>query len=170
MKLYSGKIPTIAGDLLRKLKEGGDIEVSDLAEAQLDIEAVLKEYLRLDRELTEKAKDFMEKRRLPYEQFQKIKRTMAEERDFGIGEESVTYLANQIHEAFMHSRHIDEVFTEDVELRKRLQGLLRKHLSADEGIDKEVRRRIKNLQEGTTTWDVEYNRIMEQVKRQQKLE
>src|SRR3954462_12952143 len=102
MKLYSGKIPTIAGDLLRKLKEAGDIEVSDLHEAQLDIEAVLKEYLRLDRELTEKAKDLLEKRKLPYEQFQKVKRSLAEERDFGMGEESVAYLANQILEAFMH--------------------------------------------------------------------
>ena len=170
MKLYSGKIPTIAGDLLRKLKEAGDIEVSDLHEAQLDIEAVLKEYLRLDRDLTEKAKDLLEKRKLPYEQFQKIKRTLAEERDFGMGEESVPYLTNQILEAFMHSRHVDEVYTEDVELRKKLQVILRKHLTADEGIDQEVRRRIKNLQEGTSTWDIEYHRIMEQVKRQQKLE
>lgn len=170
MKLYSGKIPTIAGDLLRKLKEAGDIEVSDLHEAQLDIEAVLKEYLRLDRDLTEKAKDLLEKRKLPYEQFQKVKRTLAEERDFGMGEESVGYLANQILEAFMHSRSIEEVFTEDVELRKKLQVILRKHLTADEGIDQEVRRRIKNLQEGTATWDIEYHRIMEQVKRQQKLE
>ena len=170
MKLYSGKIPTIAGDLLRKLKEAGDIEVNDMHEAQLDVEAVLKEYLRLDRELTEKAKDFMEKRKLPYEQFQKIKRTLAEERDFGLGEESVAYLANQIIEAFMHSRFVDEVYAEDAELRQRLQVILRKHLTADEGIDQEVRRRIKNLQEGTTTWDIEYQRIMEQVKRQQKLE
>ena len=65
MRLYSGKIPNIAQDLIRKLKEEGDIEVSDVQEAQLDVEAVLKEYLRLDRELTEKAKDIMEKRRLP---------------------------------------------------------------------------------------------------------
>jgi uncharacterized protein len=53
MRLYSGKIPAIATDLIRKLKEDGDIEVNDLHEAQLDIEAVLKEYMRLDRELTE---------------------------------------------------------------------------------------------------------------------
>ena len=113
MRLYSGKIPTIAQDLIRKLKEEGDIEVSDVPEAQLDVEAVLKEYLRLDRELTEKAKDHMEKRRLPYEQLLKIKRSMAEERDIGIGDESVSYIANQILEAFMHSRFIDEVFGDD---------------------------------------------------------
>ena len=96
MKLYSSKIPSIASDLLRKLKEAGDIEVSDMNEAQLDVEAVLKEYLRLDRDLTEKSKDLMEKRKLPYEQFQKIKRAMMEERDFGSGEDMPRYLSNQI--------------------------------------------------------------------------
>jgi hypothetical protein len=39
----------------------------------------------------------------------------------------------------------------------------------DDGIDEEVRRRIKNLQEGTATWEIEYQRVMDQVKRQQKL-
>ena len=169
MKLYSSKIPSIASDLLRKLKEAGDIEVSDMNEAQLDVEAVLKEYLRLDRDLTEKSKDLMEKRKLPYEQFQKIKRAMMEERDFGSGEDMPRYLANQILEAFMHSASVEEVFTEDVELRQKLQVILRKHLTVDDGLDEEVRRRIKNLQEGTATWEIEYQRVMDQVKRQQKL-
>ena len=43
-----------------------------------------------------------------YEQLPKIKRSMAEERDIGIGDESVSYIANQILEAFMHSRFVDE--------------------------------------------------------------
>jgi hypothetical protein len=79
------------------------------------------------------------------------------------------YLANQILEAFMHSASVEEVFTEDVELRQKLQVILRKHLTVDDGIDEEVRRRIKNLQEGTATWEIEYQRVMDQVKRQQKL-
>jgi hypothetical protein len=170
MRLYSGKIPTIAQDLIRKLKEEGDIEVSDVPEAQLDVEAVLKEYLRLDRELTEKAKDHMEKRRLPYEQLLKIKRSMAEERDIGIGDESVSYIANQILEAFMHSRFIDEVFGDDGDMRKKIQVILRKHMQVDTDIDHEVRRRIKNLQEGTATWEIEYQKVMDQLRRQHKLE
>ena len=141
MRLYSGKIPTIAQDLIRKLKEEGDIEVSDVPEAQLDVEAVLKEYLRLDRELTEKAKDHMEKRRLPYEQLLKIKRSMA-----------------------------DEVFGDDGDMRKKIQVILRKHMQVDTDIDHEVRRRIKNLQEGTATWEIEYQKVMDQLRRQHKLE
>src|ERR1043166_745987 len=99
MRLYSGKIPAIAGELVRKLKDDGDIEVNDAHEAELDIEAVLKEYLRLDRELTEQAKDLLERRKLPYDHFGKIKRELSEKRDFAIGEEAVGYIANQILEA-----------------------------------------------------------------------
>ena len=32
-------------------------------------------------------------------------------------------------------------------------------------LDVEVRQRIKNLQEGTSAWEVEYARAMEQIKR-----
>lgn len=170
MRLYSGKIPSIATDLIRKLKEDGDIEVSDPHEAGLDIEAVLKEYMRLDREITDQAKDIMEKRRLPYEQFGKLKRDLAEKKDFATGEEAVGYIANQILEAFMHSRFVDEVYTDDVELRKKVNQILRKHMTVDSDVDQEVRRRIKNLQEGTAMWEIEYQRVMENIRHKHKLD
>lgn len=170
MRLYSGKVPAIAGELVRKLKDDGDIEVNDAHEAQLDIEAVLKEYLRLDRELTEQAKDLMERRKLPYEQFGKLKRDLSDKREFATGEEAVGYIANQILEAFMHSRFVDEVYADDTELRKKVSVILRKNMQVDADIDQEVRRRIKNLQEGTAMWEVEYQRVMENVRQKHKLD
>ncbi len=174
MKLYTGKIPTIAEEIIRTLSgptqvEGSDIdaaiEVADPNEAQLDIEAVLKEYVRLDRECTDKAKDLMEQRNLPYSQFGKLKRTLADERGLVLGDESGSYLANQILEIFMHSPHIEEVFADDVVMRKKVKEILAKHMRVDEELDEEVRKRIKNLQEGTQSWDLEYAKAMEQIKR-----
>ena len=170
MKLYQGKIPTVAEETIRVLAEAGDIEVSDAGEAQLDVEAVLKEYLRMDREISDKAKDVMEQRKLPYGQFSKIKRSMAEEREFGIGEEATGWIANQVLETFMHSSHVEEVFADDVTMRKKMRDILRKHMMVDEEIDEEVRRRIKNLAEGTQTWEIEYAKVMEQVKRKHGLD
>src|SRR5687768_15220147 len=69
MRLYSGKIPAIAQEIIRTLTQAEDIEVGDEGEAQLDVEAVLKEYLRTEREITDKTKDLLESRGLPYEQF-----------------------------------------------------------------------------------------------------
>jgi hypothetical protein len=170
MKLYSSKIPTVAAEIIKSLVSDGDIEVGSAAEAQLDVEAVLKEYLRMDRELTEKSKDLLEQRKLPYGQFSKVKRTLAEERGFALGEEGIAWMANQIIETFMHSPHIDEVFADDVAMRKKLRETLRKHMLVDQELDAEVRRRIKNLEEGTSTWEIEYGRILEQLKRNRGLE
>lgn len=165
MKLYTGKIPTIAEEVIRSFVDAGDIEVSDVQEAQLDVEAVLKEYVRMDRECTDKAKDILEQRKLPYGQFGKIKRAVAEERGFALGEESLGWIANQTLETFMQSKYVDEVFADDVSLRKKLKEILKKHMMVDEELDEEVRRRIKNLEEGTQSWEIEYARVMEQIKR-----
>lgn len=164
MKLYSGKIDSLATEIITRLVNDGDIEVTDRTEAELDVAAVLKEYLRLDRELTERAKDIMEIRGLPYSHFGRIKRSMAEEKDFGLGEEAVSWILNQLLESFMQSRHVDEIFADDATLRRKLKEIVRKHMMVDEELDREVRQRIKNLEEGTQTWEVEYNRVLEQMK------
>jgi hypothetical protein len=170
MRLYPGKIPAIAQEIIRRTRDDGDIEVANPQEAQLDIEAVLKEYVRMDRELTEKAKDIMERRGLAYSQFARTKRMLADERTFALGDEAVPYLAIQIVEVFDHSPNIDEIFVEDAVLRKKIQEILKKHMQVDAELDQEVRRRIKNLEEGTAAWEVEYQKIMEQLKRKHKLE
>jgi hypothetical protein len=165
VKLYTGKIATIAEEMIRTLSSDGDIEVGEAHEAQLDVEAILKEYVRLDRELTDKAKDLMEQRNLPYGQFGKLKRSMAEEKQFALGEEATAWIANQILESFMASAHVEEVFADDVVLRKKVRDILRKHMMVDEELDQEVRNRIKNLEEGTQAWELEYKRAMDQIKR-----
>jgi hypothetical protein len=170
MKLYSAKIPAVATEVIRSLVDAGDIEVSDAAEAQLDVEAILREYLRMDRELSDRAKDVLEQKKLPYGQFSKTKRALAEEREFGIGEEATAWIANQLLETFMHSAHVEEVFADDVVMRKKVREILRKHMMVDEELDEEVRRRIKNLAEGTQTWEIEYAKVMEQMKRKHGLE
>ena len=170
MKLYSGKIPVIGGEIVRTLVDDGDIAVIDRAEAELDVQAVLKEYLRLEKEITEKAKDLLQKRNLPYEQFGKVKRAMASEKSFGLGDEALDWMTNQMIESFMQSQHIEEVFVEDGVLRRKMADVLKRHMMVEEELDAEVRRRIKNLEEGTSTWDVEYQKALEQIKRNRGLE
>jgi uncharacterized protein len=165
MRLYSGKIPLICNEIVRQLSAEGDIETSEPAEVGLDVESVLKEYIRTDRELTERAKDLMDKRKLPYGQFGKIKRAMADEQGFGLGEEALNWICAQVTETFMQSGHVAEIYSDDATLRKKMREILRKHMMVDEELDEEVRKRIKNLEEGTQTWDVEYAKVLEQIKR-----
>lgn len=164
MKLYAGKVDTIAAEVITKLTSDGDLEVADPHEAQLDVAAVLKEYLRVDRELTERAKDILEIRGLPHNHLFRTKKQLADQKDFGLGEESLTWITNQMVETFMQSKNIDEVYAEDTVLRKKIKEVVRKHMAVEDELDQEVRQRIKNLQEGTSAWEVEYARVLDQVK------
>jgi len=164
MKLYAGKIDTIATDIIAKLVRDEDMEVSDRQEAELDVASVLKEYLRKDRELTERAKDILEIRGLPYSAFGRTKRAIADKEDFGLGEDGMSWICTQLLETFMQSRHVEEIYAEDATMRRKVKDILRQHMNVDAELDQQVRQRIKNLQEGTQSWDIEYNRVMDQMK------
>ena len=170
MRLYVGKIPVIAAEIVKALLESNDLSVLDRGESELDIQAVLKEYLRLERECTDKAKDLLQKRNLPYEHFGKVKRQIAAEKGFGLGDEALDWITTQIIESFMQSPHVEEVYAEDGVLRKKMADILKKHMHVDEEIDAEVRRRIKNLEEGTATWEVEYQKALDQIKKNRRLD
>lgn len=165
MKLYSGRIPLCAQEIVRVLSQNGDIEVANPGEAQLDVESVLKEYLRMDREVSDRAKDMLDTRGLPREQYGKVKRIIAEERGFGLGDESVGWMADQLIEVLMHSNHVDEVFADDGTLRVRIRDVLRKHMQVEEELEADVRKRITHLEEGTAAWEIEYERAKAAIKR-----
>lgn len=170
MKLYRAKIDTIAREIIDRLVADGDIEVSNREEAEVDIQSVLKEYLRLDRELTEQTKDMMEARKLSHGQFGRLKRTLAERKGLGLGAESISWMCSQILETFMQSSFVEEIFASDADMRRKMQEILRRHMMVDDELDAEVRQRIKNLQEGGVNWDVEYAKVMEQIRRKRGLD
>lgn len=165
MRLYKEKIPVIAMDIVRVLIAENDIDAEDPREVENDVESVLKEYLRLERDLTEKAKDRVEAIGGSRQDIQKYKKLMAEQRNIGLGAEAISYILDQLIAILMRSPHVDEVFSDDADIRRKARKVLEKHMAAEEELDKEVRDKIKNLEEGTKTWEVEYARMMEQVKR-----
>ncbi len=164
MRLYRGKVEVIAEEIIRTLREQGSVEVENEAEARVDIESVLNEFLRLEREIVDEAKNRMESRGLGYSQLGKVRSQVAKERGAPSQEEVLPYLLDQTMNLLFHSGNIAEIFAEDVDLRKAITPILRKHMEVDSDLDREVRSKIKNLQEGTTDFDVEYARVMEQTK------
>lgn len=169
MRLYSGKIPVIAEEIVRTLVRDEDIEAADEAEVRLDIEAVLKEYQRQEREVLEEAKNRMEIRGLPYAQLGKMKSMVAKERQVAVGEDMLPYLLDQLLTMLFHSQNVDEVFAEDVTLRKKMTAIMRRHLEVEGELDQEVRSKIKNLEEGTASFEIEYQRVMQELKRKKRL-
>lgn len=170
MRLYPGKIPIISAEVISILSQDKDIEVTDTAEAQLDVQAVLKEYLRRDRDVSEEAKEYLQRRNLTYSGFSKAKKMIAQQQEFGVGEDTITYIIQQIILAFENSGHVEEIYSSDEDLNVKIRNILRKHMDIDEDLDHEVRDRIKNLEEGSRNWEVEYQSVMEQIRRKRGLE
>jgi uncharacterized protein len=170
MKLYREKIPAIAADIIKTLCDGGDIVCETPNEAQLDTESVLTEYVRMGYEITDLAKDRLSAANLPFSSLGRFKKAIADEKGFSFGEDGVTYMSVQLVELFLQSNNIDEIFADDYLLRKKIEPILKKHMSVDDALEAEVRRRIKNLDEGTMTYDIEFREMERRIKSKYKLE
>jgi hypothetical protein len=169
MRLFSGKIPTISDEIVRTLSTDGSIECERPNEVTLDIESVLKEYLRYERSVSDEAKNRLESRGLPYAQLGKLKSQVAKEKGAPQTDDVLPYLLDQILNILFHSNNVDEIFAEDSELRVKITPILRKHMDVGGELDEEVRSKIKNLEEGTATFEIEYQRIMGEMKRKKGL-
>jgi hypothetical protein len=169
MRLFRGKIEVISEEILRTLKQAEDIELEDEAEAKVDIESVLKEFLRLDREIVEEAKNRMESRGLGYSQLNRIKSQVSKERGGPAHDDVLPYLLEQIINLLFHSANVAEIFSDDAVLRTKVSPILRKHMEVENDLDREVRSKIKNLQEGTSDFEIEYARVMDQMKQKHRL-
>ncbi len=169
MRLFPGKIPTIASEIVAALTATSDIETDAPAEVQADVESVLKEYLRQERRVVDEAKNRMEIRGLSYGELGKMKSQTARDLRVPTGEDMLPYLLDQILEMLFHSSNVEEVFAEDNDLRKKITTVLRRHLEVEQELDREVRSKIKNLEEGTASFETEYAKVMDQLKRNKRL-
>lgn len=166
MRLESAKLNAIATEMVHALTTEQAIEVDSEEEVRLDIEAVLAQYLRDEQEISDKAKDLITARNLSPSEFGKMKRAVADQRRFKLGEEAVDYLLDQLVEMMMHSTNVVEVFAEDVDLRRLLRAPLRKQLEEEDRLDVEIRAKLKHVKEpGGTLWEIEYQRIRDDIKR-----
>lgn len=168
MHLYRKIIPKIARDTVRALNTKKSIEVEDgkLDEAELDVAAVMVEYLNAEERVVKEARDVLARKGLGNDRFAQAKKTIAEARGVKIGDDGIDYVLEQIVECLFASKNIAEVFSEDHELRKQIKEIMDKYLSISEDIDRDARARLKNLREGSPEWEIEYPRVVAQMKRQ----
>jgi hypothetical protein len=169
MRLYNAKVPAIAEEIVRTLSDHGAIESDSLQEVQLDVESVLSQYVRDEQDITEKAKDLVASRHLSQNELGRMRRLVAEQRKIKLGEEAIDYLLDQIIEMLMHSANVEEIFAEDFELRRLMREPLRRQQIEEQRLQAEVRGQLKHVQEGSSLWEVEYRRMMEETKRRKGL-
>ncbi|WP_256560044.1 DUF507 family protein [Myxococcus dinghuensis] len=167
MRLYPKVIPIISREAIQQLMQDGDIEVEPMrvADAEMDLSAIMREYLANEERVNQATREALERRGYDYSKFNQVKREMADVRGFKMGDEGIEYVINQMIEFLLISRNVEEVFSPDNSLRQKIFQVMKKHLDVDDEIDKEARSRLKHLQEGTSAFDIEYNKTVEQIRR-----
>jgi hypothetical protein len=167
MRLYPKVIPTIAREVVQTLMQDGDVEVETMRvnDAEMDMASVMKEYLAAEERVNAATREALERRGYDQSRFNQVKREMADVRGFKMGDEGIEYVIGQMMEQLLVSRNVEEVFSDDLSLRKKIFGIFKRHLDVDDEIDREARARLKHLQEGTTAWDVEFGKTIELLRR-----
>jgi hypothetical protein len=169
MRLYAGKVPAVSTEVVRALLAPHAIEAERPKEVEADIAAVLNQYLSDEREVNERAKDVLERTHKPQTEFQRVRSLVADEKGIKVGDEALDYLLDQVVEMLMHSNNVDEVFVEDIDLRRTMAPVFKKHMAVDSTLDAEVRAQLRHVREGTRDWEIEYAKVLEQVKRRKGL-
>lgn len=169
MRLYAAKLSSVASEVVRTLLGASAIEAETPAEVERDVEAVLAGYVRLDQEASDKARDYIQQRGLSSSEFNRLKRTIAEQGGIKVGDEALDYVLDQLVEMLLHSNNVDEVYAQDHELRRAMTPVLKKHMSLEGELEKEAREQLKHVREGTSTWEIEYKRVMSDIRRRKGL-
>ena len=168
MKIYKAKAPKIAMDIVSSLASSGDIEVSPekVPELELDLRAIVDGWLRTEDRIYEEAKDYMDRRNLPYSDFRGVKKALAKKENHYTGEEGLDWIIAQMVDCLVNvSPNVEEVFAEDNVLKRKIHDAFVRNSPDEDALDAEVKARMKNLQEGTPAWEIEYQRVMREVKK-----
>ncbi len=167
MRLYPKLVPIIAREVIQRLMQDQDIEVEPIriADAELDMAAIMREYLANEERVNQATREALERRGYDYSKFNQVKREMADVRGFKLGDEGIEFAVNQMLEFLLISRNVEEVYSDDEGMRKKLFGIMKKHLDVDDEIDREARGRLKHLQEGTSAYEIEYQKVVDQIRR-----
>ena len=69
-----------------------------------------------------------------------------------------------------HSNFVEEIFAADHEIRAELAPVIREHMKVQEEMEEEAEKQLKHVEEGTQEWDIEYQKVMERLRRTKDLE
>ena len=91
MRLYPKVIPSIARDVIKSLMCEKDVEVEPMriADAEMDMVAIMREYLNDEERVNTATKQALERRGYDQTKFNQVKREMADVRGFKMGEEGI---------------------------------------------------------------------------------
>ncbi len=167
MRLYPKLVPILAREIVQRLTQDKDIEVEPvrITDAEMDLSAIMREYLANEERVNQATREALERRGYDSSKFTQVKREMADVRGFQLGDEGIEFVINQMLEFLLVSRSVEEVFSDDSTMRPKIMQIMKRHLDVEDEIDREARGRLRHLQEGTGAFEVEYQKVVDQIRR-----
>ncbi len=167
MNLYRVKIQPIAQAVIERLSRDGDIEVSEehRTEAERDLMAIMKTFLKRDMDLREAVRDRMANHNIPYDQYGRIRGQIVESWNHPTGDSVEKYLSRQFVENFMITNFIDEVYADDDTLYRKTLNTIKEFDVDEHALREEARKQVKNATEGTVDFEIAFSQALKEVKR-----
>lgn len=167
MKLYKARVPLIAKAVIDRLAAEKDIEVEpeSRVEAEQDLIAIMESFLKRDMDLREAVRESMSRRAIPYEHFSKVRGEIADFWGHPTGDSIQKFLARQFVENFMISRWIDEVYTDDDLLFKKIMDTIKSFDVDENALRTEAADRVKNIPEGSTDYENAFKNALKEVRK-----
>ena len=167
MRLYRTRIPMIANAVIDRLCNDGDIDVEleDRPEGEQDLVAIMETFLKRDLDLRDAVKDTMSRNNVPYDRYSKVRSEIAEAWGHPTGESVKKYLSRQFVENFMISNFVQEVYSDDEMLFRKILDIIRSFDVDERGLRDEAKTLVKNVSEGTVDYEIAFAEALKEVKR-----
>ncbi len=153
----------MASEAARVLIAGGEVE-STAAILTREIESELRGYLATERDVNDKTKELLERTGRPQSEYGRVRVQIASSNGIAVGDETLDHLLDRVVAHLLEADEIEEIFATDLELRKKLATVFKKHMAIDAGMDTEVRAQLRHVKEGTDLWDIEYDKALVKVR------
>jgi hypothetical protein len=134
MRLSPTVIPLISRETIQRLlqQEAIEVEPTRIADAEMDLSAIMREYLAGEERVNQATREALERRGYDHGKFDQVKREMADVRGFKLDDEGIDHVVSQMAEFLLLSRNVEEVYAGDDVLRPTILAVMRKHLDVDE--------------------------------------
>lgn len=177
MKINARLQDRIVEDLFKRLERQGLVEYGDDPDRCAELlRSVLYEDLRADEELEEEITRVIEENRekfreVPaYQMTSQIRRQLARQRGVILDNETrLRDIARKMTEAIWSSDDFSEVYAEDEALRRFIGLVFERHMAVEERLREEAKKRIRNVEFGSTEYEVQFRRVMDELREQEGL-
>jgi hypothetical protein len=117
-----------------------EVEAIRMADAELDMAAIMREYLANEERVNQATREALERRGYDFSKFNQVKREMADVRGFKLGDDGVEFLINQMLEFLLDlAERRGGLFRRHCRCAPSFLQIMKKHLDIDEDIEREAR-------------------------------